>query len=98
MVRRMTRGDARRMSERRQRLQRFGFIGLAAGLLIALLAPLGGAELAPMLRGYGLILLGTALYLVAGLAIASRFGRVTVERERALAARLADVAGSARTR
>jgi hypothetical protein len=86
------------MSERRHWLQRFGFIGLAAGLLLALLAPLAGAELAPMLRGYGLILLGTAIYLVAGLAIANRFGRVSVERERGVAARLADAAGSSRTR
>ena len=94
----MARGDARRMSERRHWLQRFGLIGLAVGLLLALLAPRGGVELAPMLRGYGLLLLGTALYLLAGLAIANRFGGVTVERERGVAARLADAAGSARTR
>lgn len=86
------------MSGRRHWLQRFGFIGLAAGLLLALLAPLSGAELAPMLRGYGLMLFGSAVYLVAGLEIAKRSGRVTVERERGVAARLADAAGSARTR
>ncbi|HEX5396139.1 MAG TPA: hypothetical protein VFX74_03515 [Candidatus Limnocylindria bacterium] len=54
------------MDKTQRRLRWFGGVGLAAGLLLALAAPLGGAELAGMLRGYGVMLAGAALYLLAG--------------------------------
>lgn len=47
-------------------LRWFGGLGLAAGLVLVLGAPIGGDELAGMLRGYGTMLAGAALYLLAG--------------------------------
>lgn len=54
------------MLKSQRRLRWFGGLGLAAGLVLVLGAPIGGVELAGMLRGYGMMVAGAAVYLLAG--------------------------------
>lgn len=54
------------MIKSQRRLRWFGGLGLAAGVVLVLGAPIGGGELAGMLSGYGTMLAGAAVYLLAG--------------------------------
>jgi hypothetical protein len=59
------------MTQRRRRLQSVGLLALGAGLVLAIAAPLAG-DLAGLLRGYSLMLAGSAAYLVIGLQFLAR--------------------------
>jgi hypothetical protein len=59
------------MTQRRRRLQSVGLLALGAGLVVAIAAPLAG-DLAGLLRGYSLMLAGSAAYLVIGLQFLAR--------------------------
>ena len=59
------------MAQRRRRLQSVGLLALGAGLVLAIAAPLAG-DLAGLLRGYSLMLAGSAAYLVIGLQLLAR--------------------------
>jgi hypothetical protein len=59
------------MTQRRRRLQFVGLLALGAGLVLAVAAPLAG-DLAGLLRGYSLMLAGSAAYLVIGLQFLAR--------------------------
>jgi hypothetical protein len=59
------------MTQRRRRLQSVGLLALGAGLVLAIAAPLAG-DLAGLLRGYSLMLAGSAAYLVIGLQLLAR--------------------------
>jgi hypothetical protein len=66
------------MTTSEHRLQRLGIVGLCAGLLLAATATVFAGELSGMLRGYGLMLAGSAVYLLGGLRlVAWRRGAVT---------------------
>lgn len=54
------------MTKSRRNLRAFGAAGLAIGSALALGAPLGG-DLDGLLRGYGLMLVASAGYMLAGL-------------------------------
>ena len=56
-------------------LWRFAVAGLTAGLVLMIGGSLMANELAPLARGYGLLVVLAALYLAAGLAIRARLGR-----------------------
>ena len=56
-------------------LWRFAVSGLTAGLILLAGGSLVVSELAPLARGYGLLVLLASLYLAAGLAIRARIGR-----------------------
>jgi len=56
-------------------LWRFAIFGLTAGLMLMVGGTLVVSELAPLARGYGLLVLLSSLYLAAGLAIRARIGR-----------------------
>ncbi len=55
-------------------LYRFGFLGVVAGILAVVSGPFMG-ELGGMLAGYGSLVLLSAAYLLAGLAIRDRIRR-----------------------
>jgi hypothetical protein len=57
------------MTTSSQRLQRFGVFGLFSGLLLVATATVFPGELSGMLRGYGLMLAASALYLLGGLRV-----------------------------
>lgn len=57
--------------QREQLLRRFGIIGLAIGFGSMAAGPIAG-ELGGMLAGYGSLVLLSAAYLLAGLAIRDR--------------------------
>ena len=59
------------MTQRRRRLQLVGALALGTGLVLAIAAPLAG-DLAGLLRGYSLMLAGSAAYLVVGLQFLAR--------------------------
>jgi len=68
-------GTLRRM-QREQILRRFGWVGLVTGLVALAAGPMAG-ELGSMLAGYGTLVLLSAAYLLAGLAIRDRVRRRT---------------------
>jgi drug/metabolite transporter (DMT)-like permease len=55
------------MSTSRHHLHWLGIFGLVAGLLLVGIASIFVGELTAMLRGYGLLLTGSAVYLLGGL-------------------------------
>jgi len=59
---------------RQQILRGFGLAGAVAGLVLLAVGPFAG-ELGSMLAGYGLLVLVSAAYLLAGLAIRDRVRR-----------------------
>lgn len=63
-------------------LQRFGWLGVVVGVAALAAGPLAG-ELGSMLAGYGMLVLLSAAYLLAGLAIRDRIRRRT-GRERSV--------------
>jgi hypothetical protein len=62
--------------QRNHMLRTFGMAGLAAGLVGLIVAPFTG-ELGSMLAGYGFLVVLSAAYLLAGLAIRDRVRRRT---------------------
>jgi hypothetical protein len=56
-------------------LWRFAVAGLTAGLVLMIGGSLMASDLAPLARGYGLLVSLAALYLAAGLAIRARVSR-----------------------
>jgi hypothetical protein len=56
-------------------LWRFAVMGLATGVVLMIGGSLMATELAPLVRGYGLLMSLAALYLTAGLAIRARVSR-----------------------
>ena len=56
-------------------LWRIAIFGLTTGLILMVGGSLVVSELAPLARGYGLLVLLASLYLAAGLAIRARIGR-----------------------
>ena len=56
-------------------LWRFAVTGLATGVVLMIGGSLMAIELAPLARGYGLLVSLAALYLAAGLAIRARVSR-----------------------
>lgn len=66
------------MTTSSRRLLRLGAFGLIGGLLLVAMATIYAGELSGMLRGYGLMLAGSAVYLLGGLRlVAWRRGAVT---------------------
>ncbi len=59
---------------REQMLRRFGVVGMVVGVAAFVVGPLTG-ELGSMLAGYGSLVLLSAAYLLAGLAIRDRIRR-----------------------
>jgi uncharacterized membrane-anchored protein len=58
-----------------RRLWLFAVSGLITGLVLMVSGTLATAELASLARGYGLLIVLTAVYLAAGLAIRARMSR-----------------------
>lgn len=56
-------------------LWRFAVSGLTAGFILTVGGSLVVSELAPLARGYGLLVVLASLYLAAGLAIRARMAR-----------------------
>jgi len=56
-------------------LWRFAVAGLSAGFVLMIGGSLMASELAPLARGYGLLVSLAALYLAAGLGIRARVSR-----------------------
>ncbi|HET8587532.1 MAG TPA: hypothetical protein VFM74_06605 [Candidatus Limnocylindria bacterium] len=57
------------MTTSQRRLQRIGVIGLAGGAILVATGGVFAGELSGLLRGYGLMLAGSAVYLVGGLRL-----------------------------
>jgi hypothetical protein len=55
------------MSTSRHHLHWLGIFGLSTGMLLIAIATIFVGELTTMLRGYGLLLVGSAVYLLGGL-------------------------------
>lgn len=70
------------MTKSRHALRRFGGLGLAAGVLLIVVAPLAGTEFAALLRGYGVMLALSATYLLSGLWLVGVGRARRVGRER----------------
>ncbi len=56
-------------------LWRFAVSGLTAGLVLVIGGSLVVSDLAPLARGYGLLIVVAAVYLVAGLTVRARMSR-----------------------
>ena len=69
-------------------LWRFAIFGVTTGVMLVVAGSLVVTELAPLARGYGLLVLLASLYLAAGLAIRARISRspANTESDRAGAA------------
>jgi len=61
----------------------FGLAGLAIGIVLTAIGVFGADEIASMAAGYGLMVIGSAVFLLAGLTVRERIGR----RAPAIAAR-----------
>lgn len=57
------------MSTSQRRLQRLGILGLAASMLLMASGVAFAGELSGLLSGYGLMLAGSALYLLVGVRL-----------------------------
>jgi hypothetical protein len=53
----------------------FGLAGMATGVASTALGFLGAGEVAGLASGYGVLVIGTAGYLLIGLKLRERFGR-----------------------
>ncbi|HET7521570.1 MAG TPA: hypothetical protein VFK61_08560 [Candidatus Limnocylindria bacterium] len=53
----------------------FGWAGVFAGAVLVVIGITNAAEVAQMAGGYGLMMIGSALYLLAGLKLRERLGR-----------------------
>lgn len=53
----------------------FGLAGLATGVVLTAVGVLGADEIAGMASGYGIMVIGAAAYLLAGLKLRERLGR-----------------------
>jgi 4-hydroxybenzoate polyprenyltransferase len=56
-------------------LWRVAILGLTAGLVLMMIGSLVSSDLAPLARGYGLLVVVAAVYLAAGLAVRARISR-----------------------
>ena len=54
------------MTKSSRRLRWYGGLGLVAGVLLIVAAPLAGAGISDLVRGYGTMLALSAAYLLAG--------------------------------
>ncbi len=72
--------QAMRMTARRRNLQRIGLLALGVGLGLAVVAPAAGPDIGALLRGYSVLLVGTAAYLVAGLRLLTWRARQAASR------------------
>ena len=50
----------------------FGWAGLASGVLMATIGIVGAGDIASLAGGYGVLVMGAALYLLAGLKLRAR--------------------------
>ena len=56
-------------------LWRFAVSGLTAGFVLTLIGSVAASDLAPVARGYGLLIVVAAVYLTAGLAVRAAIRR-----------------------
>ena len=55
----------------------FGLAGMVAGLILAAIGTFGASDVAGMAGGYGMLVIGSAAYLLIGLKIRERLGHRT---------------------
>ena len=63
------------MKKKHSALSGFGLAGLATGVVLTAVGVLGADDIAGMAGGYGIMVIGAAVYLLAGLKLRERLGR-----------------------
>jgi len=56
----------------------FGLAGLAIGIALTAIGVFGAHEVAGLATGYGMMTIGTSVFLLAGLTVRERIGRRTL--------------------
>jgi hypothetical protein len=55
----------------------FGLAGMATGICLTAVGAVGAGDIAGLAGGYGVLVIGSAAYLMAGLKLRERLGRRT---------------------
>jgi hypothetical protein len=55
----------------------FGLAGMATGIVLSAVGAIGASDIASLASGYGVLVIGSAAYLMAGLKLRERLGRRT---------------------
>jgi hypothetical protein len=53
----------------------FGLAGMATGIALTAVGAIGAGDIASLASGYGVLVIGSAAYLMAGLKLRERLGR-----------------------
>jgi hypothetical protein len=53
----------------------FGLAGMAAGIVLTVVGFVGAGDIAGLAGGYGVLVIGSAAYLLAGMKLRERLGR-----------------------
>jgi hypothetical protein len=63
------------MNKTHSALWGFGLAGMAAGIVLTVVGFVGAGDVAGLAGGYGVLVIGSASYLLAGMKLRERLGR-----------------------